>query len=209
MKHLTNYINEDKNSNLHQFVQYLKDTGKEGKLKSTVSSIEKLYNEADLDNCQKFNYNCIEDCWAFDDYMESIGLDPYKDELQDWEGYFDYCKKIEHDEILKHLNINKDGCIYIEREILIPNFSANTDLYKKFKEQYNGSLGIYWTYLEGNGLVQNGDWSMKVEDVNRLLKQYEQMKKMFKQMNSKGGKRRMMRQMGGMGGMNFPGGFGF
>ena len=39
-----------------------------------------------------------------------------------------------------------------------------------------------------------------VEAVNRLLKQYESMKKMFKQMNSKGGKRRMMRGM--------PGGFG-
>lgn len=32
---------------------------------------------------------------------------------------------------------------------------------------------------------------MSVEQVNRLLKQYEQMKKMFKQMNSKGSKRRM------------------
>lgn len=41
-----------------------------------------------------------------------------------------------------------------------------------------------------------------VEDVNRLMKQYEQMKKMFKQMNSKGSKRKMMRGMG-------PGGFGF
>ena len=36
-----------------------------------------------------------------------------------------------------------------------------------------------------------------VEEVNRLLKQYEQMKKMFKQMNSKGQKRKMMRGMGG------------
>ena len=42
-----------------------------------------------------------------------------------------------------------------------------------------------------------------VEDVNKLMKQYEQMKKMFKQMNAKGGKRKMMR------GMNFPGNFGF
>lgn len=41
---------------------------------------------------------------------------------------------------------------------------------------------------------------MKVEDVNRLLKQYDQMKKMFKQMSSKGGKRRF-------GGMNLPGKF--
>ncbi len=51
-----------------------------------------------------------------------------------------------------------------------------------------------------------------VEDVNRLMKQYEQMKKMFKQMNSKSGKRNMMRKMGNMGNMgnmNMPGGFGF
>ena len=46
---------------------------------------------------------------------------------------------------------------------------------------------------------------VKVEDVNKLLRQYEQMKKMFKQMNSKGGKRRFSR---GMGMPNFPGGFG-
>ncbi len=43
---------------------------------------------------------------------------------------------------------------------------------------------------------------VKVEDVNRLMKQYEQMKKMFKQMNAKGGKRKMFK------GMNLPGGFG-
>ena len=30
-----------------------------------------------------------------------------------------------------------------------------------------------------------------VEDVNKLMKQYEQMKKMFRSMNTKGGKRRM------------------
>ena len=43
---------------------------------------------------------------------------------------------------------------------------------------------------------------VKVEDVNRLLGQYEQMKKMFKQMNSKGAKRRMGR------GLGLPPGFG-
>lgn len=48
----------------------------------------------------------------------------------------------------------------------------------------------------------------KVEDVNRLLKQYEQMKKMFKQMNSKGAKRKMLRGMNMPGGNNF-GNFGF
>ena len=41
---------------------------------------------------------------------------------------------------------------------------------------------------------------MRVEDVNKLLKQYEQMRKMFRQMNTKGGKRKMMR------GMKMPGG---
>ena len=42
----------------------------------------------------------------------------------------------------------------------------------------------------------------KVEDVNRLLQQYEQMNKMFKQMNSKGGKRRFGK------GLGLPPGFG-
>ncbi len=50
---------------------------------------------------------------------------------------------------------------------------------------------------------------VKVEDVNRLVKQYEQMKKMFKQMNNKGGKRNMMRGMGGMNGMPPGNPFGF
>lgn len=46
---------------------------------------------------------------------------------------------------------------------------------------------------------------MKVEDVNKLLRQYEQMKKMFKQMNTKGGKRRMMHNLrtSGKNGMGF------
>ncbi|MEE1002874.1 MAG: signal recognition particle protein, partial [Acutalibacteraceae bacterium] len=39
---------------------------------------------------------------------------------------------------------------------------------------------------------------MKVEDVNRLLRQYEQMKKMFKQMNGgKGKNRRLLKGLGG------------
>ena len=41
---------------------------------------------------------------------------------------------------------------------------------------------------------------MRVEDVNKLLNQYDQMKKMFRQMSAKGGKRKMMR------GMRMPGG---
>lgn len=54
----------------------------------------------------------------------------------------------------------------------------------------------------------------KVEDVNNLLKQFDMMQKMMKQMNGKGGKRnamKMLRNMGGMpGGMGggMPGGFG-
>ena len=41
---------------------------------------------------------------------------------------------------------------------------------------------------------------MRVEDVNKLLNQYDQMKKMFRQMSANGGKRKMMR------GMRMPGG---
>ena len=48
-----------------------------------------------------------------------------------------------------------------------------------------------------------------VEDVNRLLKQYEQTKKMFKQMSSKGGKRRMAKGFGMPGMPNGMNKFGF
>ena len=46
---------------------------------------------------------------------------------------------------------------------------------------------------------------MQVEDVNRLLSQYRQMQKMFKQMSGKGSKKKMRRMQGMMGGGGFPG----
>lgn len=45
----------------------------------------------------------------------------------------------------------------------------------------------------------------KVEDINRLLKQFDQMQQMMKQMNGKGGKRKLFGKMGG----GFPGMPGF
>lgn len=56
-----------------------------------------------------------------------------------------------------------------------------------------------------------GGAGVKVEDVNRLLKQYEQMKQMFKSINKKGSKKKLPRMMNGLNGFpggNFPGGFG-
>ncbi len=51
---------------------------------------------------------------------------------------------------------------------------------------------------------------VQVEDVNKLMRQYEQMKKMVKQFGGKAGKRKMKGMTPpGMGGMNFPGGPGF
>lgn len=49
---------------------------------------------------------------------------------------------------------------------------------------------------------------MQVEDVNRLLNQYRQMQKMFKQMNSGSMKRKLKRMGMGPGGMNGMGGMG-
>ncbi len=44
---------------------------------------------------------------------------------------------------------------------------------------------------------------LKVEDVNRLLKQFEQTQKMMKQMGNKGNKKKKMRNLPGLGGMPF------
>ena len=46
---------------------------------------------------------------------------------------------------------------------------------------------------------------MQVEDVNKLLAQYRQMQKMFKQMTGKGSKKKMRRMQNMMGGGGFPG----
>ena len=46
---------------------------------------------------------------------------------------------------------------------------------------------------------------MQVEDVNRLLAQYRQMQKMFKQMTGKGSKKKMKRMQNMMGGGGFGG----
>ncbi len=48
---------------------------------------------------------------------------------------------------------------------------------------------------------------MKVEDVNRLLNQYRQMQKMYKQFYGKGSRKKMRRMQGGMGNMGNFGGF--
>ncbi len=50
----------------------------------------------------------------------------------------------------------------------------------------------------------------QIQDVNRLLKQFEQMQKMMKKMNKPGAMKQMMRGLGGMADMGggFPGGFG-
>ena len=46
---------------------------------------------------------------------------------------------------------------------------------------------------------------MQVEDVNKLLAQYRQMQRMFKQMTGKGSKKKMKRMQSMMGGGGFPG----
>lgn len=48
----------------------------------------------------------------------------------------------------------------------------------------------------------------QIQDVNRVLKQHEQMQKMMKKMTAKGGMRKMMQAMGGLGGGGMGGGGG-
>jgi signal recognition particle subunit SRP54 len=56
--------------------------------------------------------------------------------------------------------------------------------------------------------IANGSGT-KIQDVNRLLKQFAQMQKMMKKVSKKGGLKRMMRGMQGMmGGGSGPGGMG-
>lgn len=91
--------------------------------------------------------------------MDSVGLDPYEDECDDLNAFYDYCKEKIGSQVLENLDLNNNYCIYIEREISIPNLLSSNNIKKVFSEKYNGALGKYWTYMADNACQQNAYYS--------------------------------------------------
>ena len=161
---------EAKGDNLHQFVQYMKEHGREGELRTNVRDVEDYMLETNeytvdtIDVLQDYDtyqlavlvcdylydagdevrdFSELENC---DDLMGEYISD--KDDFQEW--------LIERacGQIFEYLETNPRGLIYIEREIAMPKFAGTDRFYDELQKEYGGRLGTFWTYKKGNARAQ-------------------------------------------------------
>ena len=160
MKSLYNYILESKDDNLHEFIQYIINHGKQGVLKSNIKDIEEwVYLLSENPKCSDEFDNIIEH--QISDYIQKFG-DKSKDEDYYKNGNIGFDEAREYyanyivDKVLKSLTINKNNCIYAERCLRLPKFSNKDQLYKWFSKEYSGRLGEYWCYEKDRAYPYNG-----------------------------------------------------
>ena len=140
-----NLLQEAKDDNLHEFIQYIVSHGKQGELRS---SFDDPYNDFMwyIDVSKSAYFNDI-----VDQHAEWYCYDNDIDEEEEWteEIYNDFaiwCNNKATDSICDYIETNQNNCIYIERAITIPKFADKNKLYDWFKKDYNGHLGVYWSY---------------------------------------------------------------
>lgn len=158
MKQLIDILLEGKDDNLHEFIQYLKDCSKEGELRSKYNKnmlYDKFISKCDLKaNPKPSNtdvmtlYDLLKNDILIKNYLDETG----KTELAE-SDFENWCISTASEYILKDLEINSNNCIYIERAISIPKFSNKDKLYKQFKKDYNGHLGVCWAHTEWEARV--------------------------------------------------------
>lgn len=167
-------IDEAKDDNLHQFVQYMREYGKQDELKPCSATAydkfskntfsiedaadsfdENVLNELVFDYCYD---NDIEMCDEDDCEIElpsDIMCDPMEF-IEDMDDFNEYCINLAEERIFDDLIDDERNMIYIEREICVPNFINKDKFYDLLKQDYDGKLGIWWTYCEGNAQAQWG-----------------------------------------------------
>jgi hypothetical protein len=102
------------------------------------------YSEHDLD--EDFSY------WLHYNYdMELDEIDADYNNLREqyWDEYTDGIAEDLCNDIYPMLQFNKNNLIYIERNITIPYFSANTNAFIKLQQEFDGHLGECWSYKSG------------------------------------------------------------
>lgn len=180
MKSLKDILIEAKNDNLHEFIQYLNDHGKDGELHSSCSEAhlyDKFMIDCDIHNSPLYN-EIINSESAIGSYCYDREIE--EDEIVwDEETYRDFdewCLDTATDVILEYIKTNNKNCIYIERAIVVPYFTNKDKLYRWFKTDYGGHLGVCWAYRKGRaeayfGGFEKGDTIIlkgyvRPEDVN-------------------------------------------
>ena len=143
-----------------------------------VSLVEKAQEQFDEESARKMSKKISQDTFGFDDFMEQIQQIKKMGNMKDLMGMIPGMGKA-----LKNVDIDDDAFKHIEAMI-----NSMTPTERKQPDTINGSRRK--RIASGSGRT--------VQDVNNLLKQFTDMRKVMKMMQSGGGKRGMMNMMRGM-----------
>ena len=143
-----------------------------------VSLVERAQEQFDEENARQMSKKIAQDAFGFDDFMEQIQQIKKMGNMKDLLGMIPGMGKA-----MKNVDIDDDAFKHIEAMINSMTLSErqNPDIIKGSRRK---------RIATGAGRT--------VQDVNNLLKQFTDMRKMMKMMQSGGGRRGMMDMMKGM-----------
>lgn len=143
-----------------------------------VSLVERAQEQFDEKSARKLNKKISENAFGFDDFMEQIQQIKKMGNMKDLLGMIPGMGKA-----LKNVDIDDDAFKHIEAMInsMTPEERSSPDV-------INGSR---------RKRIANGS-GRTVQEVNNLMKQFADMRKVMKMMQSGGGRRGMMNMMRGM-----------
>ena len=145
-----------------------------------VSLVERAQDQFDEEEARKIQKKIAKNTFGFDDFLTQIQQIKKMGNLKDLMGMIPGVGKA-----LKGLDIDDDAFKHIEAII-----HSMTPLERSQPTKLDASRKK--RIAKGSGRT--------IQDVNQLLKQFDQMSKMMKMMQGGGGKK-MMQMMGGLGGM--------
>ncbi len=145
-----------------------------------VSLVERAQDQFDEEEARKIQKKIAKNTFGFDDFLTQIQQIKNMGNLKDLMGMIPGAGKA-----LKGLDIDDDAFKHIEAII-----HSMTPLERSQPTKLDASRKK--RIAKGSGRT--------IQDVNQLLKQFDQMSKMMKMMQGGGGKK-MMQMMGGLGGM--------
>ncbi|MDC1394056.1 signal recognition particle protein [Flavobacteriaceae bacterium] len=145
-----------------------------------VSLVERAQDQFDEEEARKIQKKIAKNTFGFDDFLTQIQQIKKMGNLKDLMGMIPGAGKT-----LKGLDIDDDAFKHIEAII-----HSMTPLERSQPTRLDASRKK--RIAKGSGRT--------IQDVNQLLKQFDQMSKMMKMMQGGGGKK-MMQMMGGLGGM--------
>ncbi|MFT5021600.1 MAG: signal recognition particle subunit SRP54 [Colwellia sp.] len=145
-----------------------------------VSLVERAQDQFDEEESRKIQKKIAKNTFGLDDFLSQIQQIKKMGNLKDLMGMIPGAGKA-----LKGLDIEDDAFKYIEAII-----HSMTPLERSQPSKLDASRKK--RIAAGSGRT--------IQDVNQLLKQFEQMSKMMKMMQGGGGKK-MMQMMGGLGGI--------